>query len=151
MKKIYIHIGTPRTDNHYLRRFLKHNEGKLLDNDIYYPCTLGKKYFPFSEQHVSLIPSILGIKIDWLPSEFDFPNGEALDDLIKDIEESNRNNIVLSSEVFYDVFTNKALMRYLQRSFSEFDIKIIVYVKSQDQYLISYFSRRLQRRSIYRL
>ena len=145
MKTIYLHIGTPKTGTTYLQEFLRKNNKLLKEIGIYYPIEKDKKYVysrphvSLSWQHVPIIPSITGVKVNWLTSEETFLDGEALDELLRDIENAKEDKILLSSEVFYDVFTNKALIRNLRNAFNRYNVKIIVYLRRQDQYLLSYF------------
>ncbi len=145
MKTIYLHIGTPKTGTTYLQEFLRKNNKLLKEKGILYPIEKDKKYVysrshvSLSWQHVPLIPSITGVRVNWLTSEETYLDGEALDELLRDIENAKEDKILLSSEVFYDVFTNKALIRNLKNVFRDFNVKIIIYLRRQDQYLLSYF------------
>ncbi len=141
MKELFIHIGTPKTGTSYLQRFLKKNAEKLKNKGIYYPCSPNKLYYPPPEQHVSLISSITGHRVSWLDPKYHFPNGEALKQLLEDLEFIEQDKVLISSEVFYDVFVNKEMILKLKNAFSNFHVKIIVYLRRQDEYLLSYFQQ----------
>lgn len=135
MKNIFIHIGREKTGTTSLQSFLSINHSKLLEYNVFYPIDKKKKYV-FWDQHVGLIPSIIKNKILVLGEERNFINGEAFDEFLDDIKKVAQENILISSEFFTWIDDDNSL-HFLKESLKGYNIKIIVYIRRQDEFYLS--------------
>ena len=144
MKTLYLHIGTPKTATTYLQQFLFVNADRLMKDGIYYPSDVDKMYFPpYVNMHVPLVSSITGLKVNWLSPKYHYPSGEALEQLLEDIENNESNKVLLSSEVFYDAFTTEELINNVKKAFENYQTNIIVYLRKGRTVFFFHISRKL--------
>lgn len=135
-KKLYIHIGTPKTGTTYLQEFFATNASVLKKFGIYYPSDAGKKY-SLSNQHAPLITSLINKHIPAIPDAMNYTRGEAHDQFLEDMLKAKENDILISSEFFYDKVRLPADFKKIKKKLNQFDVKIIVYLRSQDDFYIS--------------
>ncbi len=135
MKTIIIHIGREKTGTTSLQNFFALNYDKLLKYDIFYPTDENKKYTHW-KQHITLVPSITKKKIFNLSEDINYVNGEALTEFVEDIKKVKQNNILISSEFFIHVDTPE-LVKYLKNKLNGYHVKIVVYIRRQDDFYLS--------------
>ncbi|BBI33316.1 sulfotransferase domain-containing protein [Cohnella abietis] len=140
MKTIFIHIGLSKTGTTSLQNFLTVNHSSLLKHNIFYPIDNQKKYVQWN-QHVGLIPSLTQEKLIFFSDEENYVNGEALDEFVEDIEKVEQDNILISSEFFLRLYNDSSIY-LLQNKLRNYNTKIILYVRRQDEFYISTRSER---------
>lgn len=145
-KTIYIHIGFMKTGTSAFQSFINDvsNKNILMKNDIYYP-EINKKaqnYLAFSLLD-TIPPKVQHI----LPIE----RKTLYKNLINEIKECEEGNILLtsesysliSSERFLGNNTPKKLYKLLKDN--NFEIKIIIFIRRQDEYLESLYNQIIKR------
>ncbi|NOU66250.1 hypothetical protein GC096_19605 [Paenibacillus sp. LMG 31461] len=140
MKTIFIHIGLSKTGTTSLQNFLTVNHSKLLQHNIFYPIDSQKKYVQWN-QHVGLIPSLTQEKLIFFSDDDNYVKGEALDEFLDDIKKIEQDNILISSEFFLRLY-NDSSIDLLQNSLKNYNTKIILYVRRQDEFYLSTRSER---------
>ena len=131
-KKLYIHIGRPKVGSTAIQSFLKTNRKTLLENGILYPAA-GERQNA-SHQLASVLLREAERKQDLNPAE------SLYRDLIAEIESSAASTCVISSENFYFV-QPKRVAEALE---GKYDVKIICYVRRQDEVLVSSYIQELR-------
>ncbi|CAH1208424.1 hypothetical protein PAECIP111891_03217 [Paenibacillus allorhizoplanae] len=139
-KTIYIHIGLSKTGTTSLQNFLTVNHSRLLNHNIFYPIDTQKKYIQWN-QHVGLVPSLTKEKLIFFSDDENYVNGEALEEFLDDIGKIEQDNILISSEFFLRLYKDDSI-KLLQTSLRNYNTKIILYVRRQDEYYISTRSER---------
>lgn len=131
-KKLYIHIGRPKVGSTAIQGFLRTNRKTLLENGMLYPVT-GERQNA-SHQLAAVLLRDAGKRAN-LPSAEDLYR-----DLIDEIESSSVASCVISSENFYFV-QPKHVAKALA---DKFDVKIICYIRRQDEVLVSSYIQELR-------
>lgn len=130
MKTLYLHIGTHKTGTSALQDFLFKNSSTLKSHGIHYPT-----WFRTSAHHFFTL-GINGLNTENLPQE---------KSLQKKISQLNAlclegdGKVIISSEGFA-LFT-KEQIDYLKKSIHGLEVKIIVYLRRQDEYLESSYNQ----------
>ncbi len=128
-KKIYIHIGTPKTGTTSLQKFLTNNAKQLENHSIYYPL-LGRSYNKMSAYKEQ---SDLCINGGILNRE------KELHKLLESFDQSRFSILLLSEECLFlqtkenNFQNNEAIWNLLKK----YEIKIIVYFRVSVEYLTS--------------
>ncbi|MEZ8949843.1 sulfotransferase domain-containing protein [Vibrio sp. 10N.247.311.18] len=127
-KKLYLHIGQPKTGTSAIQGTLVKSRKVLLDNSVHYPgaaCFLG---------HNALALSMVGIERF---GDFNFH----LDSFYQEVTMMNAKTVVCSSEHFdrEDVVRSHNLKHFLDRLSKQFDIKVIIYVRNPSDLIESLF------------
>ncbi len=135
MKTIYIHIGTEKTGTTSIQEFLFVNHGNLLKYNFYYPINETKKYNMW-KQHVPLVTSITKKNIPAYKDQQSYVKDEVFDEFIEDVRKIKQDNIIISSEGF-SLIESIDKIHSLKKKLEEFKIKIIIYIRRQDEFLIS--------------
>lgn len=136
MKTVYIHIGTFKTGTTSIQQFLKDNRARLENRGIYVPTTQVLAHHPLP---LSLIKKHSYWRGGW--REFEGGPDEIWGKLIEEIEETDCENIVLSSESFCDLVnencrkSSQYFADYLKKKLGVYDVKIICYLRSIEPYL----------------
>jgi hypothetical protein len=130
MKKIYLHIGIPKTGSSAIQCFLNENKKFLSLNNFAYPGGL----IDYSQVFYTDIGNG-GFIID----EIKIGNKEKLRHLI---EETVEDNIIISSETLFSLVI-KDLELFLEY-FNDYDYTIIAYIREFDQYIDSYFNQAIK-------
>jgi hypothetical protein len=131
MKRLYVHIGLPKTGTTAIQYFLHENRASLKRAGYLYP---GKE-----TAHHCLGWRMAGMK-GWLASE-----EAAIEDsrkIFREINESNSANVIVSSETMSEGLIDHAgrLRAILgEELLSAWEIKIIVYIRRQDHWLESWY------------
>ena len=123
-KTVYIHIGRPKVGSTAIQRFLKTNRKVLLKNGVLYPHA-GEK------QNAS--HKLAEVLLSGRTNPQEGSAKELYKELVDEIEKSTATSCVISSENFYFV-KPKLLARKLSK---KFDVKIICYIRRQDEVLVS--------------
>lgn len=145
-KTLYLHIGTPKTGTTSIQHFCYTNSEALLKNGFLYP------EFPFNYANKGKYRNGLFLEAVFCDNdgirqreqeEENFTKGlQILKELFK-----THNNIILSDEGIWTACFNrkrgKPLMRRLKEEAEEagYNIKIIVYLRRQDDFLLSWYNQ----------
>lgn len=136
MKKLFLHIGPPKTGTSTIQDFLYHNRDNLRNSGYFYPQTGISKTIPAfsSAQH----------NLAWLitNSEMVDPTLGGWKEAHEEIEKANLDNVIISSEYFR--FANKKQIGILELALKSYEVKIIVYLRRQDLRLESTYTQRVK-------
>ncbi|NOU66249.1 hypothetical protein GC096_19600 [Paenibacillus sp. LMG 31461] len=142
MKTLYVHIGMPSTDTTLIQEFLSMNQETLKKNDIFYPVDENKSYVIWN-QHMPLVTAITGENIPTYTDRKKYISENILEEFISDIDITIENNVIISSEGFSSLFEKKHIVA-LKKKFNKYNVKIIVYVRRQDDFIISNFQHAVR-------
>ena len=157
---LILHIGMPKTGTTAIQGFLAHNRNNLIQQKVLYPeCGV-----PVN-QHTALVKSLVSPLFDWAHFNAAIDQFDAkkyIIDVLKKCETNGCNKVILSSEYFWASPAMQAGLSYhrpslenwkyigqfvgsCQKIFSVFDkVKIIVYLRRQDEWLDSFFNQQLK-------
>lgn len=144
---IYYYIGTSKTGSTTLARFLSLNREKLLDQGVLYPRSLGK------EKHYKL--TAYGLSDGKLRRQFEKKKAVAPDlrafragietELIEEVSKAGCDSIVLLHERSSTKLKSDGIRRVKQMlDRLRHPIKIIVYLRRQDQKITSGYSTNVK-------
>ncbi len=138
MKELYIHIGRPKVGSSSIQYFLAENRPVLRGQGCLYPHT-GIHHKASHGLALVLEPSLPGA---WL---FADQTPESLySHLIEEIANSGLDKTVISSEMFYLIEPRKLPGRLKQ----EFKVKIVCYLRRQDEVLLSSYIQEIKSNQI---
>lgn len=154
-KKVYIHIGTPKTGSTYIQRYFANHREKLLDSGVLYPESLER--FPGMRvgNHARLSAACSHLKKSkHLAMKFGVKNEADQNcfyqkvklELENEINNHEINEIFCSNEhLTVQMFDNEGMIK-LKNLFSSFssDIKILVYLRRQDLVTVSSYVQKLK-------
>lgn len=146
MKRMFIHIGYPKTGTTSIQQFLYDNPSLLEENNLYYP-----------QQGISkpaLNHSNLPRSFEWNTRANHLYKKEdgSFPELVKEISNINQN-IILSSEGFMNALsadankTNDAIKSF----FNQYAISYLLVLRKSDDFIESSFTQRLKAWSVGRL
>ncbi|MCR4842390.1 MAG: hypothetical protein K5840_03890 [Eubacterium sp.] len=142
MGTLYIHIGTPKTGTTAIQLFMSGNEEALKAQNTIYP-RLGKK------GHLVRVERNGHWLCDVEDSEGNIKaNTKLINDLCNEYE-----NVVLSDEGVWNYSArNPEFWHVVEREFSkyDFDYKVVVYLRRQDDYAYSHYLQQIQTRNKYK-
>lgn len=140
MTQFFLHIGTHKTGTTYLQRVLFANRAKLLSSGYLYP--------------ESAIQSPLLTGHHFLPWALE-PNNtnkknatashRAWESLLEEVDSHPGKKIITSSEEFCSL--QPPSIRKIAELLSGFDVRILVYLRRQDHFLLSMFSEQAKKGS----
>lgn len=142
-KHVFIHIGFMKTGTSAIQSFLKSNDKFLQENNFYFPSINQDvmNYLGFSL--LDDIPPLIHQKLNI--------NKEQLyENLIKEINHSKQDNIILSTEAYYLITTDSFLgSEAPSRLFNLFKnqhytFTIIAFIRRQDEYLESQYNQHVK-------
>ncbi len=137
MKKLFLHIGPLKTGSTTIQSFLSYNIENLRNYGYLYPQTgrpPKKSPFQHSAQH----------NLSWLiiKSKKANPAFGTWKEAHKEIENSNLDNIIISSEFFE--FANTKQIGILKSKLESYEVKILIYVRRQDLRLESLYTQSVK-------
>ncbi len=146
MKTLYLHIGTPKTGTTSLQHFCHDNQQKLAEKGYFYP------EFDFEYANKGKYRNGLFLEAVYLDDE-----GKRLKDKEKEnfnngLEELTKlfkiyDNIILSDEGIWTACFSRKRGKRLMHQLQEYaltsgcQIKIIVYLRRQDEYVLSWYNQ----------
>ena len=130
---IHLHIGTHKTGTTSLQKFLDSNQKILKKFGILYPKTGWYHY----SQHL-LAFQLKGTT----PNGVDTISDDIWMDLNKEISKSKLKNIVISSEIFATL--NKEQIDQLKKELSDYNVKIYLYLRRQDELFESIYNQQVK-------
>lgn len=139
MPTLHLHIGTLKTGTTSLQSFLTRNRENLLKNGCLYPKSGAGK----SDQHRFFFQTIASKRPDNLCTDKRIEEWENLE---KEVALHQPKHVVISAEGIcsFDADEVKLLRSYLSRFLSRVDIKIIIYLRRQDNLLVSLYAQRVK-------
>lgn len=149
MKKLILHIGTEKTGTTSIQNFLYENRNELLEKNIYIPKNLGYKNHRklaticmndghTDDHHKSLnLQNSNEIKSWQKKTRFQIEN---------ELKEITQETTIITSEHFSSRLTNKYEVIRLKELLANFfdDIKVVIYLRRQDEYAVSLYSTALK-------
>lgn len=142
MATVYLHIGAPKTATSTLQTVLSKNYEKLLENGVLYP-----KSARHGDAHHLLICDLIEKYQGHRMADFwygDKARGEAWEELKVDMEahKDQIHSVVISSELFFGQAKNiDAMHQDILTHLHGHEIKIVVYLRRQDQMYSSFFNQ----------
>jgi hypothetical protein len=167
MKPVLIlHIGTCKTGTSALQMCLAKNQKLLIENKICY-----SEFHESNNFHLNLTLSLIreylqdGAPVDIplgnipiTPALYSRPPADIIDSMKHSFYENNCNTMVISDECLFEstiwwIFPlslntepllngrRDYIMRYFKEAFKEFDIKIVCYLRRQDDYIESLYNQ----------
>ena len=142
-KKIFLHIGTEKTGTTSLQFFCSINNSRLSDQGFYYPF-LEELPYVNHRMHAPLAGSLLPERPEFIPTE-KYQDRNALFAHFKhDITKRQESNIIVSAEHFSSRCSQPEAVNFINNVLSEFDIRIVVYIRPQHELLFSAYSTYLK-------
>jgi hypothetical protein len=132
-KKVFIRIGFPKTGATSSQMWLTENEKCLLDAGILYP-TAGRGTESSRYGH-----HLLAVALEHTPLSALERSWTEIEALQREIVETSAHTIVISSEKF-SALIDPSMIEYLARKLADFDVKIVCYLRRQDEFVISLWS-----------
>lgn len=134
-KKLFIHIGAHKTGTTAIQNFLALNREKLKNRGFLYPGSANNHYRLSQE-----------IRHD--ENVVENTDSESLE-IINEIRENYNSchSFILSSEGFWEIIPPKhpqILKDFISKTGLEFDIKILLYCRSQDTWLESAYQQQIK-------
>jgi hypothetical protein len=146
---IYLHIGYNKTGTMAVQRIFFDNVEKLAKYGIFYPVKCrGKRK---SQAHHSLVESLLHHLGKPLPKFVKtkiyskFPKDHYWQLLHKELAETDCETIFISSEAFSRLRGSREMMEFVKNQFSGYQVKVLVYLRSQVEYFESAYNQVVKR------
>lgn len=149
MKTLYLHIGTPKTGTTSIQHFCYDNMDKLSEKGYYYPI------LPFTYENKGKYRNGLFLEAIYYDKEGNRQIEQEKENFnlgLKTIEEyfNTYDNILLSDEGIWTACFNrkrgKPLLYELYKNSKTvgYQIKIIVYLRRQDDFLVSWYNQLIK-------
>ena len=147
MKTLYLHVGTPKTATSSIQTFLTMNSDKLMKYNYAYPETLEVVDYisPHRNGHFLIMPIRKedGTRDIEAQDEKVYAGMARVHELFKQVD-----NIILSDESLWRVtsYSRTRVLPMLQEMAKEhgYQIKVIVYLRRQDQFLSSRWNQNVK-------
>lgn len=140
MTTIYLHIGIPKTGTTSLQKFLFFNREKLLKKGCLYPITgtnITSNNEPKGYSHNSLVRVL---------SQNTSQNGDWVSqckiwqEFKTEINALKAEKVIISAEFFTGPgIYNQDLIAMTKKLLDDYDVKIVIYLRRQDEFLRSYY------------
>ena len=149
-KRVYLHIGYYKTGTSSIQHYCDSHKKKLLSHGILYPATgllapngtHGLLSLKRLEEIGEDAPQWFRIKIGKIKH---VDTAESIwKRAVREIDASPADRIVISSEAFVKYAANdktKALIREVCEYLASYDVRIICYIRRQDDYLESWYNQ----------
>lgn len=144
MKKIHLHIGTFKTGTSSIQDFLLNNKKMLGDAGYFVPSSqlTGHHEYP-----LSLIKTLTRFRAPWP----EFSGGlELWDKLKSEINSSNKDNVIISSEIFCDLYNEncrgeeREIKSFIRQWFSCYDVYVYCYLRPLHSYSKSMYGENIK-------
>jgi len=141
MKKIFIHIGTPKTGSTAIQKFLSVNYKKLLDAGYYYP-NVGRGYRN-NRRNISN-PEI------WMNGGI-LNNLSSFKALLKKFDTLKCQNLILSDECLFMKGSNGWYGEGIKKLLNNYEVKLIIYLRPAPDYLCGLWQEMVKYRHAFTL
>ena len=132
-KKLYIRIGYPKTGATSTQVWMTRNTDNLAADGVLYPIAgRGKDHYQFGHHRLPWAlehTSASDLEISWSDMEA----------MLAEIVDSPATKVIISSENFCTIIKQKAIDLFASK-LREFDVRIICYVRRQDDFIVSLWS-----------
>lgn len=143
MKQLYLHIGFNKTGSTSLQHCLSQNSAVLEASGYLYPGQPQDSYVQ-NRQHTPLAAALPDRPVSWLRPRKRATLDQALPDLLKAIEASPAETVILSSEAFGGTDMDTARVQRVKEKLAQFDTRIIAYIRRQDSYFLSTYQEEIK-------
>lgn len=145
MQTLTIHVGTHKTGSTSLQAFCFNNKQRLQGLGYYYPTS--GSYFGKNSGHSWLAYALAGRRPVWLPPEAAVPEPTACVQEIRDhIAASRADHVLISSEHFFIRLSPQQLYQTFEGL--GYQLKVIVFLRPQDEFLESRYAQLVWRGSL---
>jgi len=146
MTTLYLHIGISKTGTSFLQNFLFHNREKLLEKGYLYPISgtrLSCQNILTRYAHTQLVVALFK-QLNHRGNLVD--NLDIWETLKNEIKTAQPQNVIISTENFtaYPKCHNPDVIAQLKKCLEEYETKIVVYLRRQDDFLSSYYCQRMR-------
>ncbi|MFN6998800.1 MAG: hypothetical protein ACK4ST_02040, partial [Elioraea tepidiphila] len=127
MRRLFIHIGAPKTGSTAIQHFLADERAALLRHGILYPAaaTIGKAHHAIG---AAIFPGRAG-RLGGVPR--DAALARALADVHAEIERHQPTTVILSTEYLWGVLSPDRIRRLLA-AFPDWRVHVVAYLRRQD-------------------
>lgn len=132
MKRLFLHIGQPKTATTSIQNFLAVNREQLIKKGWLYP-NAARQY----AAHHLLGNFFRAQPIHWIGSA---DPSAVMQELMHEIEETGCDNIIMSTESLYFAENHARFRDY----FKAFDVSVVVFLRRQDEWLESAYQENLK-------
>lgn len=133
MVTAYIHIGTHKTGSTSIQYFLFKNRNKLKEQGFLYPLSGIPKKNLFGQHHLA------AAFLENLQINTYNPNSGGWEEVISEADALPDKKIIISSENFSHPRFDLEQIYKVKDYLSQYTVKIVVYLRRQDNYLISQY------------
>jgi hypothetical protein len=131
-KTVYLHIGAHKTGSTSLQHALGRNEDRLSEHGFLFPKA--------SRIHFAHRRIVFALRGKGHHAVGDAPDpGQEMDAILAEIEASGASKVVLSCEGLFGL--DRKSVRFLRDRLGKFDPKIVVYIRRQDNLLLSLYNQ----------
>jgi hypothetical protein len=139
MTTIYLHIGLPKTGTSSIQSFLLDNRDNLLHKGFLYPLAGRPNASSFPQirvGHHKLAHELTQEETGILPSS-------VWADVQQEIKTLGSENVIISAEYFTLILESEKISN-LKNYLSEYETKIVIYLRRQDDYLTSLYCEKVK-------
>jgi hypothetical protein len=143
MKKVILHIGTEKTATKSLQQFFSLNYIQFKKAGIWYPCSTRLEYC-HGNAHFPLPASLFHDCPDFVPHYKHFNPDSLFSKLVRDFRSRDEQTALISSEHFSSRCSQIEEIKKIFHYLEGFDVRIVVYIRPQQELLISAYSTYLK-------
>lgn len=134
---LYLHVGAHKTGSTSLQYALGKNADRLRQSGFLFPSA--------SRIHYAHRRLAFGLRNKQDPLVGDIPDpDQEVQSIIREIEESSPCTTIVSCEGFFAL--DKKSIRFLSDRFRSFDTKVVLYIRRQDNMLLSIYNQKIKKR-----
>ncbi|MEO0736849.1 MAG: hypothetical protein AAFZ35_08580 [Cyanobacteria bacterium J06649_12] len=143
MVRVYLHIGTAKTGTTTLQRFLCKNEKVLSDLGYLYPKSGRPANNPIAHYNLANAIGSDSRLYNRHTGQWTDVSNQFLE-LHQEIEQKNLSRVIISCESFS---RNPKELEKLQQELSRYEVKILVYLRKQEKFLLSAYIESIKQGS----
>lgn len=143
MKRIVLHIGTEKTATTSLQAFFTLNQERLSQAGVWYPCDERLDYC-HRDAHFPLAAATYAECPDFVTPKKYFEYKPLFQTLFRDMEARPEGTVLLSAEHFSSRCSRPERIERLGEMLGDRDVEIILYVRPQQELLLSAYSTFLK-------
>jgi hypothetical protein len=136
MKRIYLHIGLPKTGTTAIQNFLFKFSEELKSEGILYSRNLGSRSHDSSLRsgHHSLAYDVLGTH--------GYSDGLCWNQLLEEVRSSTSDTAVISAETFW--LCSDTEIRKVAKYLESYFVKVVVYLRNPLNFVVSLYKQRIK-------
>ena len=142
-KKLFLHIGSEKTGTTTLQNFCSINSAYLNDQGFFYPC-LEELPYVNNRAHSPLPASFLSQRPEFIPAAMHYDSKSLFTRFASDMAKRMEPAVIVSAEHFSSRCSCTDIIQLIKSYLSEFDLRIIVYIRPQHEMLLSAYSTYLK-------